>query len=139
MSNVGLSQSGNQKPLRRMSAVMVHHGFFSTVRGPFRAPFSALGCRPTCFNDLAPTANSKRVWRHVIGDYRPRADVGSLPDRNRSHQRRVRADENILTDFGVIFSQTVVVTSNCPGSNIGAGAHLSIADIGQMVRLGTGL
>src|SRR5690606_16300805 len=76
-------------------------------------------------------------WR-ILADRRAGADVRATRNADRCDERRVRSDEAFVLDYGAMLGRAVVVARDRPGPDVHASAHLGIADIGEMVRLGAG-
>ena len=81
-----------------------------------------------------PSANASGGTR--IGDYRARRDVASVADLDRSNQSGIASDEGVIADPRPVFAYAVVVAGDGSGSNVGALADFSIAQISEMVRFG---
>src|ERR1700730_12971503 len=91
---------------------------------------------PAFFHHLTGTRHRERAVRHVLHDHRAGADIGAFADLHRRHQRRVRADEGILADFGAVLFDSVVIAEDGAGTDIGALADAAVADIGKVISLG---
>src|SRR5262249_13756936 len=73
---------------------------------------------------------------HVAGDDRTRTRVRALADLDRRHEHRVRAGAGVLPDLGAVLLLAVVVRGDVPGPDVGAGADLGVAHIGEVRHLG---
>src|SRR4051794_13331140 len=63
-------------------------------------------------DNLLTALQSQGVLRHVAGDHRSGADVGTFADFHRRHQRRIGADEGAGADLGLVFAEAVIVTGD---------------------------
>src|SRR6516165_6676965 len=79
--------------------------------------------RPALLNHLAAAAKRQGLGRHVLRDHRAGTDIGALPDLDRRHQRRVRANEGATADVGAVLGGTVVIAGDRAGADIGIGAN----------------
>src|SRR6202021_2781524 len=52
---------------------------------------------------------------------------------------RIGADESACADLGPVLAETIVVTCDGAGADIGVGADMGVADIAQMVDLDAGI
>ena len=57
---------------------------------------------------------------------------GSILNGHRSDQLGIRADKDIIANGSAVLVGAVVIAGNSTGANIGIGADISIADIGQV-------
>ena len=80
----------------------------------------------------------QRIRRHVAGDDAAGGDDRAVADRDRRHQRRVRADKRALADNRAELVKAVVIAGDRAGADIGAGADVAVAEIGEVVGLGPG-
>ena len=81
---------------------------------------------------------AKGIGRHVLGDHAAGGDEGARPDRHRRDQRTVGADEGAGADHRLVFGVAVVVAGDGARADIGALAHLGVAQIGEVIGLGPG-
>src|SRR4029077_4491154 len=88
---------------------------------------------------LGTALHGHRVVRHVAGNHRARADIGSLADLDGRDQRRIGADECALTDLGLVLAKAVIIARDGTGSDIGVGTDMGITDIAEMIDLHPGL
>src|SRR5699024_4017304 len=98
------------------------------------ASFPVFGLRalPLRKAALLSTGQRKLLRRRVCGDDATGADGRTTTDVQRSHQRRVGADESALTDHREVLVGAVVVTGDGAGADVGLRADLGIADVAQM-------
>ena len=68
----------------------------------------------------------------------PVADIGAVADRDRRDQRGVRADKRALADDRAEFAEAVVVAGDRAGADIGPGADVAVAEIGEVTGLDAG-
>src|SRR3954454_2760513 len=88
---------------------------------------------------LAAATDTERIGGHVIGDHRAGAHHGTIANSHRRHQRRVGADERPGADVGVVLAETVIVAGDGARPDVGPRADTGVADIAQVVDLGSGL
>ena len=81
-----------------------------------------------------PSASAPAGTSSVMTE--PARDQRAVADRDRRHQRRVRADEGARADLGAVLEDAVVVAGDGAGADVGAGADPRVADIGEVVGLG---
>src|SRR5258708_4258466 len=91
---------------------------------------------PAFFHYLPGARPRERAVRPVLHDPRAGADIGAFADLHWRPQRRVRADESLLADFGAVLFDPVVIAEDGAGADIGALTDVAIADIGKMIGLG---
>ena len=73
-----------------------------------------------------------------IGGHRAaRGDDRIAADLHRRYQSAVRSDERVIADLGLIFEIAVIVAGDRARADVRAGSHSDVAQIGQMVRLGS--
>jgi hypothetical protein len=88
---------------------------------------------PPAFAVVLRTAlHGHRVVRHVRGDDGAGADIGAVADFHRRHQRGVGAGEGARADRGLVLEEAVVVAGDGAGAEVGVGADMDVADIGEM-------
>ena len=73
-----------------------------------------------------------------MGDHAAGRDDRAVADGDRRHQRRVGADERALADYRAEFVNAVVIAGDRAGADIGARADVAVADIGEVIGLGSG-
>src|SRR5262249_8790300 len=95
--------------------------------------------RPTLLDRLPSAPERERIRGHIVSDNRARADISAIPDLHRRDQRRIRADECVLADLGAMRGHAFVVPDAGAGAESGARADRCIADVAQVIGLGTGL
>src|SRR5215472_6098351 len=89
---------------------------------------------------LLPRAlERQRIGLHTGGDDATGADVGTIANLDGRHKRGVGAYEGPLTDVGEVLVEAVVVAEDRARTDVGAFTHPSIADVGQVVGLGSRL
>src|SRR5204862_1761935 len=74
--------------------------------------------------------------RHVVGDDAAGARVRTFAERDRGDQRRVHARADVVADRGAVLRAAVVVGGDGGGTEIGVGAHVGVADVGEGRDLG---
>src|SRR4051794_17252890 len=126
-----------------MMPTMPHITYFLSSARPLR-PALLLGPalvaehgRGAGLLDLLGALDDERVRGDVAGDDAARAGDRAGADGDRRDQRRVRADEGAGADDGLLLEEAVVVAGDRPGADVGALAHLRVADIAEMVGLCT--
>ena len=77
------------------------------------------------------------IRRNVLGNRRTRGGIGALADAHRRHQHVSAADEHFILDRRRVLLFAVVVAGDGAGADVGARAHRRVAQIGQVLRLGT--
>ena len=92
--------------------------------------------RPAGFRLLAAARHRKRVRLDRFGDDRARGDIGSVANRDRGDEGRVRADEGAGADVGLVLGEAVVIAGDGSRADVGVRPDSRIADIGQMIDLG---
>src|SRR5215831_2493833 len=75
---------------------------------------------------LLAARDRKRVLFRRFGDHRAGADIGSIADFHRRHERRIGADESASADVGEVFVEAVVVAGDGAGADVGALAHARV-------------
>ena len=98
----------------------------------------AVARRPAVARGLRAALDRQRVVRHILGDHRSRTDIGAAADLHRRHQRRIRADEGAGADRGLVLVEAVVVAGDGAGADVGTGADMGVADVGEMIDLDAG-
>ena len=88
--------------------------------------------------DLPGARDRQRIGRHVRRDDAAGRDIGAVADRDRRDQRRVRADKRALADCRAPLVNAVVIAGDRAGADIGAGADIAVAEIGEVVGLDPG-
>ena len=83
-------------------------------------------------------AHREVLGRHTRCDGGPRADVGAVFHFERRHQRRIRADEDLVADAGRVLVDPVVVARDRAGADVAALADERVAEIRQVARLRAG-
>src|SRR5215469_135017 len=84
---------------------------------------------------LARAAERERFRRHVVGDDAAGGNHRAGTYRHWRDQGRIGADEDALADGGAEFLDAVVVAGDAAGADVGALAHIAVAEIGQVVGL----
>ena len=69
----------------------------------------------------------------------PAPDDGTIANSHRRHQRRVGADKRARADVGVVLAETIIVAGDGARPDVGPRADTGVADIAQVVDLGSGL
>src|SRR3954468_14584766 len=88
---------------------------------------------------LAAATDTERIGGHVVGDHRAGAHHGTIANSHRRHQRRVGADKRTRADVSVVLAETVIVAGDGARPDVGPRADTGVADIAQVVDLGSGL
>src|SRR3954452_3502871 len=89
---------------------------------------------------LLPTAtDTERIGGDIVSDHRAGSHHGAVPNYHRRHQRRVGADERPGADVGVVLAETIIVAGDGARPDVGPRADTGVADIAQVVDLGSGL
>src|SRR5262245_53282591 len=83
-------------------------------------------------------ADCERAGRHVAGHGRAGADVGVVGDADGRDQLRVAADLHARADARAVLLEAVVVAGDGSGADVAVRADLTVAEVGQVVRLGPG-
>ena len=92
---------------------------------------------PAILDGHAPPAKRQRAVIHILCDNRPGTYERCLAYGERRHQRRIGADKGVLADHCAVFEIAVIIAEDRACADIGIGADLSIAQIGQVIGLGT--
>src|SRR5947209_5551530 len=87
---------------------------------------------------LALAGDAQRLGGDVLGDHRARAGVGVVADGNRGHEGHVHAGVHARADLGAVLGGAVVVGGDGAGPQVGVGADVGVAHVGQMRDLGPG-
>src|SRR5262245_59385924 len=88
---------------------------------------------------LRGTLERQGVGLHIGGDDAAGADVGPIADLHGRHKRSIGAHKGTPANIGKVRVEAIVVAEYRAGTDVGAFAHPSIADVGKMVGLGTRL
>src|SRR5689334_6998069 len=91
---------------------------------------------PAFLVNLAAAADGQGVVGNVLGNTGSGADISALADLHWRYQGGVAADEGTVADHRGIFAKAVVITSDGAGAYIHPFAHLRIAQVAQVLRLG---
>src|SRR6266516_4837204 len=75
--------------------------------------------------------------RGVLGERGSRTECRAPPHAYRRDELGVRAYENVVLDDGAVLVRSVVVAHDRAGADVDVSAHLAVADVGQVIRLGT--
>ena len=84
-----------------------------------------------------PRAIDSAPGRDIPDHHAAGRDGSPVADRDRRHQRRIRADEHAFADYRAGFVNAVVIAGDRAGADIGARADLAVADIGEVIGLGS--
>src|SRR5712692_6520134 len=82
---------------------------------------------PSFLCHLAAAGDTQRVGGNILGDGGPVGDVSAVADGDRSNELGAAADENALTDGGLILLHAVVVAGDRAGANVGVAADGCVA------------
>ena len=88
--------------------------------------------------DLLAAGDRQRIGRDIPGDDAAGRDDRAVADRDRRHERRVRADKRAFADYRPVFVNAVIIAGDRAGADIGPRADLAVADIGEVIGLGPG-
>ena len=86
----------------------------------------------TLFVDLPAPADGQSLGGHIHGDRGAGSDKTVITQTNRCHQLTVGANEDPVTQTGLVFLNTVVVTGDGTCSDIAVPPDFRIAQIGEM-------
>src|SRR5260221_8691805 len=75
--------------------------------------------------------------RGVLGERGSGAECRAPAHAHRCNELGVRAYENVVLDDGAVLARSVVVAHDRAGADIDVSAHLAVADVGEVIRLGT--
>src|SRR6266516_4225368 len=75
--------------------------------------------------------------RGVLGERGSRTECRAPPHAYRRDELGVRAYENVVLDDGAVLVRSVVVAHDRTGADVDVSAHLAVADVGEVIRLGT--
>ena len=78
----------------------------------------------------------QRPGRDILGDHRAGPSVCVIADVYRGDEHRVRTDSRTFPDLRPVLAKAVVVDGDRSGSDVGPGADLGVADVGQVRDLG---
>src|SRR6201995_1788251 len=87
---------------------------------------------------LAPPCYPKIPGRHIGVNGRPGGGVGAVADHHRRDEHAVAAHEGVLAYRGAVLVHAVVVGKDHPGPDVGPGADLRVAHVGQVRDLAAG-
>src|SRR5215813_8981602 len=73
--------------------------------------------------------------RHVVRHDRPRARLGTVAHVDRRNKRRVHTRVYTVSDRGAVLVLAVVVRGDRAGTEVGVGADLGVADVGEVRHL----
>src|SRR3990172_2432101 len=93
--------------------------------------------RPTRPLLLRATLQRQGARGHILGDDAARSDIGALADLHRGYQGGVGAYERAPAHLGRVLGVAIVVAEDGAGANVGAFPDPAVAEVGQMVGLGT--
>ena len=86
-------------------------------------------CQPQC---LPGAAQCEGPGRHVGGDHRAGASGRTIAKAHGRYERAVGADEHVFAQHRAELVRTVVVAGDGAGADVGPGADIRIAQIGQV-------
>src|SRR6267154_2374439 len=92
---------------------------------------------PAWNGHLLGAGQSQLACRSVLGERGSSAERRPAADPHRRDKLRVRADENIVLDDGAVLVRPVVVAHDRAGTNVDVAADVAIADVGEVIGLGT--
>src|SRR6266853_6321434 len=72
----------------------------------------------------------------VLGEGGSRTECRAPAYAHRRDELGVRADENVVLDDGAVLVRSVVVAHDRAGADVDVSAHLAVADVGEVIRLG---
>src|SRR5216117_103561 len=75
--------------------------------------------------------------RGVLGERGSRTECRTPAHAHRRDELRVRTDENVVLYDGAVLVRSVVVAHDRAGADVDVSAHLAVADVGEVIRLGT--
>src|SRR6185437_14440065 len=90
---------------------------------------------PSRLDRLTRAAKGQRAGGNRLRDAGGGGDVAIVPHRDWRDQRGIAAHKNAVSDLRRVLIHAIVVAGNDAGSNVAAGTHANIAEIGQMIRL----
>src|SRR5882762_5565396 len=91
---------------------------------------------PAWNGHLLGAGQSQLACRSVLGERGSGPERRPAADPHRRDKLRVRADENVVLYDGSVLVRTVVVTHDRAGAYVDVSAHLAVADVGEVIRLG---
>src|SRR5213596_1015331 len=75
--------------------------------------------------------------RGVLGERGSRTECRAPAHAHRRDELGVRAYENVVLYDGAVLVRSVVVAHDRAGANVDVSAHLAVADVGEVIRLGS--
>lgn len=87
---------------------------------------------------LFAPGHGQSVRLDIRRNHRSGPDDRTRADGHRRHQRTVRANERARADIGEGFAETIIIAGNGPRADIGFRTDAGVADIGQVIDLGSG-
>ena len=75
--------------------------------------------------------------RYILCDAGAGGDIGAVAESERSDERGVGADEDVIADGGGVFVYAIVVAGDGAGADVRARADDGVAEVGEVVGLGT--
>src|SRR2546430_1556497 len=73
----------------------------------------------------------------ILGKRGSRAECCTPAHSHRRDELGVRADENVVLDDGAVLVRSVVIARDRAGADVDVSSHLAVADVGEVIRLGT--
>src|SRR6267154_746709 len=92
---------------------------------------------PAWNGHLLGAGQRQLACRSVLGERGSGAERRPAADPHRRDKLRVRADENIVLDDGAVLVRPVVVAHDRAGTDVDVAADVAIADVGEVIGLGT--
>src|SRR5258706_488672 len=91
---------------------------------------------PAGDRDLAGAGQGQAAGRNFAGYGGTSPDGCAVAHPDRGHQHGVAADLHVLPDLALVLVDPVVIGHDGSSADVGAWAHLGVADVGQVIGLG---
>src|SRR5204863_1093713 len=104
--------------------------------GVSRLTAASLSCSIALDVPLSWSGNAERVGRDVVGDHRAGSGPRPISDRHGRDEHSVAGRADVTPDGGALLPGPIVVGGDVACTDIGAGANLRVADVGEMGDLG---